>query len=330
MKVISLSVQNIEEIRSMMEKQKVAGLSYAIISGGSISSSGTLGIINSETGEEVAFDTRFEAASLTKPLFAYFIMLLYHKGIIDLDRPICTYLPQEQIGIDDRYKNISPRHVLSHGSGFPNWSSSHPIEQIFDAGSGFEYSGEGYYYLQRALENIFSNTIDKLMEEYILQPLGMTHSSFVRTPEINAHLSRSFDKCGNMEVAPEVGYKANAAYSLYTTAEDYAKFIVSLIDVQKGVVPKSMIEQMFIPQNKINDDILWGLGLGIVPNEPQVLWHWGDNGGFKAFMSICPQLKCGCVMFSNGYGGTPLCMYGTEILMNVDLSHVASYIATLG
>jgi CubicO group peptidase (beta-lactamase class C family) len=65
--------------------------------------------------------TLFEAASVSKPIFAYFVMRMVEKGLLNLDTPLYKYLPYPDIEHDDRYKLITARMVLNHTTGFPNW-----------------------------------------------------------------------------------------------------------------------------------------------------------------------------------------------------------------
>ncbi len=132
-------------ISESMQEKKVLGLAMSLISHGDVIHTSTHGITNDLSQDPVQLQTKFEAASLTKPLFAYLILLLRDHGLIDLDVPVAEYLPDYEISQDSRYKQITPRIVLSHGSGFANWSKK-PVAIHFDPGSQFQYSGEAYAY----------------------------------------------------------------------------------------------------------------------------------------------------------------------------------------
>ena len=97
----------------------------------------------------------FEAASLSKPVFAYFVMKLVDKGQLNLDTPLYKYMPYPDIEKDERYKFITARMVLTHQTGLPNWryfdladSSMHikrgDLYLKFTPGTNFSYSGEAY------------------------------------------------------------------------------------------------------------------------------------------------------------------------------------------
>ena len=104
-----------------MEKLKVPGLSVAVINDGKVVHQKTMGYTNVEEKLPITAETIFEGASLSKSVFAFFVMTYVEEGKLSLDKPLFEYLPYADIEYDDRYKKITARMVLSHRSGFPNW-----------------------------------------------------------------------------------------------------------------------------------------------------------------------------------------------------------------
>src|SRR5262249_26786218 len=124
-------------------------------------------------------NTVFEAASLSKPVFAYAVLKLVEQGKIGLDVPLTKYLPKPYVDGDPRLEKITARIVLSHRTGFPNWRGPNPLTFHFTPGEAFSYSGEGFVYLQRVVEQIESKPLNDVMAELVFNPLGMTSSSYV-------------------------------------------------------------------------------------------------------------------------------------------------------
>lgn len=319
-------------ITESMQENKVFGLAMSLISQGTVILTSTHGITNSISQEEVQLNTKFEAASLTKPLFAYLVLLLRDQGLIDLDVPVAEHLPEYEISLDPRYKLITPRIVLCHSSGFENWSKK-PVSIHFDPGSLFQYSGEAYAYLQQAVERITGVGLEELIQEYIFEPLQMNHSAMVRTELVNEQLSFTFDKDGQREPKRNLTNSSgntdpSAAYSLYTTIEDYTRFLLNLMDQKILPLHQSSFNEMIQVQNTFNQEVFWGLGWGIYKLKENLLWHWGDNGGFKAFVCLSLETKSGVLIFTNSFNGLQVCFDTASLVTGVDFTPIQEFIAS--
>src|SRR5688572_5676810 len=134
-----------KQIPVWMHESKVPGLSIAVISNARIAWRGGFGIKDRASQEPVTVDTLFEAASMSKPVFAYAVMKLCEKGVLHLDTPLTRYTSERFVPDDPRLDLITPRHLLSHTSGLPNWRSGDTALKLqFNPGEKWLYSGEGY------------------------------------------------------------------------------------------------------------------------------------------------------------------------------------------
>ena len=155
-------------LKNQMDSLGLPGLSIAIINDAKIIYHRTLGVTNVDTKEKVSEETIFDAGSLSKTPFTYLVMKMVEQGILNLDRPLYTYLPYPDIAYDDRYKLITARMVLCHTSGFPNWrffNKDNKLDIKFTPGTQFQYSGEGFEYLANVvahLKNIQKNDLQDL------------------------------------------------------------------------------------------------------------------------------------------------------------------------
>ncbi|MEM6803998.1 MAG: serine hydrolase domain-containing protein, partial [Bacteroidota bacterium] len=104
------------QIEAIMDSLEIPALSIAIINENQVSYHEAFGVSNSENKNVIDENSIFEAASLSKPIFAYFVMKMVERGKIDLDKALYEYLPHPAIVEEDqeRYKLITPRMVLSH------------------------------------------------------------------------------------------------------------------------------------------------------------------------------------------------------------------------
>lgn len=113
-----------KQIPELMEQAVVPGFSIVLIAKAKLVWRRGFGVRNSATKEPVDNDTVFEAASTSKPVFAYAVMKLCEKGVMDLDTPLSHYTSDRFLKGDPRLDLINARHVLSHTSRLPNWRSA--------------------------------------------------------------------------------------------------------------------------------------------------------------------------------------------------------------
>jgi CubicO group peptidase (beta-lactamase class C family) len=305
-----------KDIPALMQRSGVPGLTVVLLQNGKPAWQGNFGVRNNETKEPVSDDTVFEAASLSKPVFAYAVLKLVDQGKLGLDVPLSTYLPKPYIEGDDRLGKISARIVLSHRTGFRNWRNSDPLTIFFTPGERFSYSGEGFVYLQTVVEQITGKPLNDVMNDLVFTPLGMASSSYIWRPAFDLLTATGHDS----DAQPVDLWKpdhAVSASSLNTTAHDYALFVAAALN-GTGLKP-STLREMETPQIAVNPectnctdrtptevskDIFWGLGWGIQrKGASDSLWHWGDNGAFKCFVVANPGNQSGVVIFTNSDHG---------------------------
>ena len=307
-----------KDIPALMEKAGVPGLSIAVIRGGKTVWVESFGVRNAETKKPVMADTMFNVGSLSKPVFAYSVLKLVDAGKLKLDEPLAPYLPKESTEGDPRFKQITARIVLSHRTGFPNWpGDGKPLVIHFTPGERFSYSGAGMVFLQQAVEKITGKPLNDYIEDAVFTPLGMKHSSYVWNPSFENEVAVGHAVGGDPVDLFKADH-ANAAASLQTTAEDYAIFLDAVLQ-KKGLQPATLRDmeapQIAVdpacencvegtPSGKLSTSIFWGLGFGIEKTaEGESLWHWGDNGVFKAFFVVRPGTSSGVVYMTNSENG---------------------------
>ncbi|MCP4357171.1 MAG: beta-lactamase family protein [Chloroflexi bacterium] len=330
-----------------METAVIPGLSLAIIHEGEMAWMRGYGVADMNTKEVVTTETVFEAASLTKPLYAAAILQLVEDGLLDLDTPLLTYLPeaeQQAERLFDREEDaaeylfgyvpnepclhqLTLRHILSHTPGFPNWTDSgEPLRFFFTPGARFSYSGDGYNMLQKIVARVTDQNPAVMMQERLLGPLGMAHSGLTSQGVAGLHVAAKHDEEGEIESQSE--WKTMyAAASLHTTAPDYGRFLLSLLNPNSSnpaCLQPETIAQLWQPQVQVNwnvpwsdnwpiekpellPDVAWGLGWGLQMSDGRLaFWHWGDNGSFKAFTLGFPDVGSAVVMLSNSKNGDTL------------------------
>jgi CubicO group peptidase (beta-lactamase class C family) len=219
-----------------MHHRHIPDVAVAVFSQGKVQS-----VFCSSSGTPLSPGSIFEAASLSKPVFAYGVLKLVEDHRLDLDKPLAEYLDrpyehhQNPFGqgttdpvSDPRFAKITARMVLSHTSGLPNWSHHGPLSFLSDPGEKWSYSGEGYVYLQRVVEAITGLRIDAFLENTVLLPLGMNHSSFIWQAGFADHALPGHSTAG--EPAPiDHFFVPVVSTTLYTTLGDYSRFLMQLL-----------------------------------------------------------------------------------------------------
>lgn len=299
----------VEQLPTVLQDAGIPGLTLAIIEGGEITVEKTVGRGVAADGMNVTPETLFEAASLTKPVFAYGVLRLVERGDIDLDAPLTSYFEFTDVVDDDRVHAITARIVLSHTTGFPNWRRDRPLTIGVDPGTQFGYSGEGFVFLQRAVEAITGQPMAAWLPDEVLTPLEMTNSYLYWDEKLAARTATGHDFLQEPKDKwkPEEGI---AASSLHTTAGDYARFVAEMM--HPTLVTSATLDAMLTPISHPADGVHWGLGWGLEDatrpdgSVDTMLWHWGSNGWFKCFVVASRAQQRGVVFFTNSENGAAI------------------------
>jgi CubicO group peptidase (beta-lactamase class C family) len=301
-------------IAGAMTQYKVPGLSIALLRNGRTVWTRGFGIKNKDTAEPVDGDTVFEAASLTKPVFAYAVLALREQGRLDLDQPLATFLPQPYAEDDTGFlKQLTARHVLTHTTGLPNWlGRGGQARFLFRPGHKFSYSGEGFVYLQRVVERLTDAPLDEYLRKQLFEPLGMAGASLVWRDDFAERLAPGYGWPARNRGIVRKMPQPNAASSLVCTAADYARFVERMLadgEPAPGAIAVSDVKQMWQPRVEAADGVSWGLGIGIEHTPAgDAFWHWGNNGArYNGFVVGFPNHRLALVVLTNSGRGLKAC-----------------------
>jgi len=294
----------LSRLPDIMEIAGVPGLSMSVVQDGRIAWTHYRGVMDATTNQPVSADTLWPAASLSKPAFAFAALHLVDEGKLDLDRPLKSYVP-DHAPDDPRGNKITARLVLSHSSGLRNWRqrADQPLVPDFEPGARFQYSGEGIYYLQRAVEHITGMGFEQFMEERLFNPLGMSSSTYSWRRDVAARLVSGHDQgqprqspskdlalrlldVAEQQKKPLATFKhedlvaamqsmspapptlpnymiPNAAASLLTTPTDYSRFLIELLEKHNAVVDLTPVTRKLMITQQSRINRALGWGLGI-------------------------------------------------------------------
>ncbi len=288
--------------QKVMEQARVPGLALARIESGKVA--WTISIGQASDGEKLAKDHVFNVASLTKPLFGTTIMHLVEADLLQLDQPVAEYWVDPDIADDPRHKMLTPRLLLSHQGGLPNWRGAKPLAFMFEPGSRAEYSGEGYEFLRRAAQTATGKSWTEIANQYITEPLGMHQTWFGWNTEFADRLVSAYEESGE-PLSADVwkGRGPNAAANTFTTITDYARFVAATAR-GAGVSPAAF-EQMTQHQMTQEDPAeFFSLGWRIIATQHgPVLFHDGREAGLRTLALVHPATQEGLVVLTNSSNG---------------------------
>lgn len=324
-----------------MKYYKVPGVSIAVINNYKIEWAKGYGFLEARGNRTVTSENLFQAASISKPVTAMAALYMVQEGLIDLDEDVNNKLVSWKVPENEfaAKKKVTLRELLSHCagvtvSGFRGYAEGEEIpilRQILNGekpanspsirvdmlpGSKFRYSGGGYCIIQQLLTDLNGKSFPIIIDEIILNPLKMRHSTFSqplpddrRGVAATGHGINGKPIKGKWHTYPEM-----AAAGLWTTPSDLARFAIELMLSRTGksnkVLSQDMTNQMLTP-------IYTNYGLGIIirigAKELHFL-HSGGNMGFRCIFIAYPDRGRGAAIMTNSENGERL---NLEILHSI-------------
>lgn len=319
-------------LQQLMEKQRVPGVSVAIIKDFEIHWAKGYGTADVTTGAPVTPDTIFQAASISKPTAAMAVMRLVQGGKMSLDADINTYLKSWKLPASEhtRDRPVTLRSLLSHtsglgdGFGFPGYHPKEPLPSVVQILNGekpsntgrvlmdrppftaYKYSGGGVTLVQLAVTDTTGRAFPELMKGLVLDPIGMEHSGFEQPLSAGrdrmaarAHNGRGAAMDARWHVYPEL-----QAAGLWTTPSDLARLAIELQQALQGrstrVLSLASAREMITPVGI--GDFAVGFGLRKL-GEGWYFGHGGSNWGFQCDLVAHVRKGYGVAIMTNADSG---------------------------
>ncbi|KAA0128907.1 serine hydrolase [Chryseobacterium sp. SN22] len=289
-----------DPVEQLLKDNDIPTLGLGVIENGKLTQIKVYGTLDGKT--TAPYNSLFNVASLTKPVTALTVLRLVSLGKWNLDEPLDKYWTDPDIVKDPRHKKLTTRIILSHQTGFPNWRWQKPDHRLsfeFDPGSKYQYSGEGYEYLRKAVENKFHKNLEELAKEMIFQPVGMYDTSYIWNEKKDAErIVTGYDNDGKPYDIVK-NNRPNAADDLITSIEDYSRFLIAVMN--NSLLSKEIFKEMKTGQVKTKKDKYFGLGFEIyeLGNGETALSHGGTDKGVNTLVVMLPETKQGLVIFTN-------------------------------
>ena len=301
-------------IKNEMMRQKIPGVSLAVVKDGKPLIVKGYGFANLEHQVPVKPETIFQSGSVGKQFTATAVMMLVEDGKIDLDEKIGKYLGE----VPESWANITVRHLLSHTGGMTDYprdfdfrrdltedqmlAIAKGIPVAFKPGEKWQYSNLGYVTLGILIGKVSGKFYGDFLQERIFKPLGMTTARILNESDIIPNRASGYrlvaGEVKNQEwVSPTINTTADG--SLYLTALDMMKWDEALASGK--LLKKASLDEMWSPV-KLNDGKTHPYGFGWAVrsvNEKRVIEHGGAWQGFKAHIARFPDNKLTVILFAN-------------------------------
>ena len=311
---------------ALLAEHRLPGLSFAVIGGGQITCARGYGFADPARQVPVTADTLFQAASISKCLTALAALRLVDPGRLTLDEDVNERLRSWKIPASEfiQSERVTLRRLLSHQAGinvhgFAGYATGQPLPTLIQVLNGTlpannsairvnaipgtqpRYSGGGYTVLQQLLTDVTGQPFGDLMQEIVLQPLGLTASAFAQLLPVSLEklAATGHDKNGQPIPGGAHSYPEMAAAGLWTTPSDLAKFALGIQDALAGqpgaILTPALAREMLTVQAGV-----YGLGPSITGHGLARKWfHSGRNAGFDALLLTEVETGQGVAIMTN-------------------------------
>lgn len=309
------------ELLNAIKEERLSGAVWAIVNNDTIQT-GAVGLKNIDSKETLKKEDKVLVGSITKTLIATGVLRLITQKKLELNTPIHRYLPN--INFDNPWKDSSPitiLHLLNHTSGIEDsrfWQvfstkakPDTPLEHLFTRnptvlkartkpGTRFSYSNMGYSLLGFVIEKVTGQPYESYLDNHLLKPLGMAHSTFQFVSQEGKYSDESlamghFD---NQNTQANLPMFLRPAGQFVTTANDMAilaKFLMSDGVISGNIfIDETLLRQIGKPdsteanKNGLTTGYQYGLSYrdryGVVG-----YFHRGNTIGYRATFYLFPE-----------------------------------------
>jgi CubicO group peptidase (beta-lactamase class C family) len=308
-------------VKSEMEKQKIPGLSLAIVKNGEIVKAAGYGMANLEHNVAARPETVYQSGSVGKQFTATLVMMLVEEGKMNLDDHISKYIADAPA----IWKDITIRHLLTHTSGISNglygqinmrqnYTEDELVKKIasipldFQPGEKWNYSNPGYVMLGILVHKATGKFYGDLLQEKIFKPLGMNTARIINESDIIPNRAAGYrlvrGELKNQEwVSPALNTTADG--SLYFTVLDMARWDAALYT--EKLLKKSSLDLMYTPV-KLNSGKTHNYGFGWAfsdVNGRRLIEHGGAWQGFTTHIARYVDDRLTVIVLTNRAGANP-------------------------
>jgi len=315
----------LDDFFSVLEDKDRFFGSVAVSRAGEVIYTKSLGYADIETNSLNTIETKFRIGSISKTFTATLIMQTVEQGIINLDDTIERFFPELQ-----NASQITVRQLLNHRSGITNFTDRNyyswytkPITQAalldtieskgidFEPGTDYAYSNSNYVLLTFILEDVLGNSFSQILDQYIVNPLGLTNTSYGAKTNPANNEARSYQKKADWTLEPEGDMSIPlGAGGIISTPTDLCLFAEALFNGR--LISMESLEQMKPVEGEDYGFALYGTDL-----DENLGWgHGGNIDAFASSLAYFEDSDIGIALSCNGAD------YGTHEVAMAIMSEV--------
>lgn len=325
-----------ERIPGLMDRYDIPGIIVALVRDGEPAWAGAYGYAELAAGRKMTTDTYCRVESISKPVTAWGVMKLVQEGKVELDAPVARYLkswafPASEYPVEE----ATVRQLLSHTAGLQlgtigvRYDPKGEVPTLKEAltkdahlmqapGQGYSYSNTGFNILELLIEEVTGRGFAEYMQNEVLLPLGMEHSTFTWRESLQPPVPDGHDLQG--KPIPPYIYPDKAAGGLFATVGDIAAFAAAGMTEHAPagfpVLDAPHIQQLYEPM--VEGPAIYGLafdsyGLGYfiewLPTGQKAVSHGGQGSGWMTHLHAVPETGDAIIIFSNSQRSWPFFAY---------------------
>ena len=304
-------------ISAEMAKQKIPGLSVAVVTDRQLRWSNGYGLSDVENNVAAKAATVYRLGSISKPITATAVMQLFERGKLDLDAPVQKYCP----AFPEKQWPVTTREVLAHLSGIRHYKSDEEFNStrhfastvealemfkgdplLHEPGVKYTYSTFGYTLLGCVVEGASGQTFADFVRENVFKPAGMDRMRVDSVADIIPNRAQGYriTEKGELTNSPlaDNSYKVPGG-GFVSTAEDLARFAVA-VETNK-LLKRETTELMFTSQKtRDGKETKYGLGWGVnVRGGQRIIGHSGAQQRVSTILHMQPDQGLAVVIMAN-------------------------------
>lgn len=285
-------------VRQMMEKQKIAGLSLAVVKNGRAVTNKGYGLANVELNVPVTAETVIRLGSLSKQFFTTAILKLMEEGKLDIEDSVHKFFTDAP----EAWRPIRIKNLMSHTSGLQRESpaydnfkiqpdidiikAAYNLPLVFKTGEKYQYCNLGYFMLAEIIKRASGMPWQDYIREKLFVPAGMTNSYLTDFYRIIPNRADGYMRNRDTLINATAMYAIRPSGGFLSTSSDMIKWERSMAE-QKIILRKDNWQKLWQPFIKIADKAdskeYYGFGWAIDEYKGhKLIVHGGANIGFRS------------------------------------------------